>query len=366
MNAELLLAYDKAKILLMSSPKAVFFTTVCFNLKHVWDTAVPTACADGVTIRFNPDFFMALSSEERVFLMLHETMHTAYNHMTRIGSRDKEKWNEAADHVINLQLIAQGFSMPKMGLADPNFEGKSAEQIYAILPDKDRSQNMNDLQEPGDGVEGEQIDRAIEDILVRAKLHTEMLGKAGSIPGDIVVMLDKLLNPRLPWQTILRKFVKAMDKSDYSYRMPHRRYMPEFYLPSLHGECMMDLAIAIDASGSVSDTDFSRFVSEITGIFKMMKPKKITLVTFDTEVRNVDQIGSIAELKRVKFTGRGGTRIAPVLDWARANTPELLLVFTDGEFTMPEVSIGKTNLLWIINNNQRFSAKKGKVIHYDV
>lgn len=367
MNAELLLAYDKAKIKLMSSPKAVFFTTVCFSLRHIWDEKIKTACTDGLTIKFNPDFFMSLTGDQRVFLMLHETMHVAYEHALRLGSKDHSKWNEATDHVINLQLIEQGFSMPQLGLADKKFAGMSADQVYPLLPDKDRSNQDQDLLEPGDEGVAKETQKAIEDILVRANIHAQMMGNPGSVPGDIKIILERLLNPKLPWQTIFRTYIKAMDKSDYSFRKPNRRYMPEHYLPSLYGQCMMDLSIAIDASGSVSDSDFRRFVTEISGIFKMMKPSKITIVVFDTAIRSVDVVTSISELKRVEFTGRGGTRVEPVFEWARANKPELLVVFTDGDFHMPnDTKFGKGNLLWLINNNPRFKSTSGKVIHYDV
>ena len=53
-------ALDKAKVALMSKPDSVFFTTVCFSLKHVWDDSIPTAQTNGLEIRYNPEFFMQL------------------------------------------------------------------------------------------------------------------------------------------------------------------------------------------------------------------------------------------------------------------------------------------------------------------
>ena len=127
------IALSKAKIALMSRSDSAFFTTLAFSLKHEFDPSVPTARTNGKRVLYNPDFFMALGVEERVFLMLHETMHCAYLHMDRLQTRDKQRFNEAADHVINLQLIERGFKMPAIGLADPQYKDMSTEEVYDLL-----------------------------------------------------------------------------------------------------------------------------------------------------------------------------------------------------------------------------------------
>jgi len=127
----------------------------------------------------------------------------------------------------------------------------------------------------------------------------------------------------------------------------------------------MDIAIAVDASGSVSDDDFKVFVSETNGILKMMKPDKITLIQFDRGIKSVDQVRNISDLMNVKFVGRGGTSIEPVMEWAEENKPKLLLIFTDGEFNFYHQNY-KTNTVFLIHNNQRFKSPYGKVIHYEI
>ena len=86
-------------------------------------------------------------------------------------------------------------------------------------------------------------------------------------------------------------------------------------MPSLYSEKLMDLTIAVDTSGSVNDQEFNVFVSEVHSILRMMKPEKITLLQFDTQIKSVTKIRNLKELTQCKFTGRGGTRIDPVLDW---------------------------------------------------
>ena len=357
-------ALNKAKISLMQRPDSAFFTTVCFSLKHVWDDKIPTACTNGKEIRFSPKFFMSLTMKEQVFLLLHESMHVAYLHMDRLQTRDAVKFNVAADHVINLMLIERGFKMPKMGLADKQYKDLSTEEVYALLPEQDPQQVDMDL-EPSDQ-DSEELQQSIQDILVRASIQSKMQNDSiGTIPGEIQIFLNKLLDPKLPWNRILQKYLQAKVKSDYTFRRPNRRFFPKHHLPSLYSEGLMTIAVAVDTSGSVSDADFLRFISEIHSILRMMKPEKITLIQFDTEIKSVHQVKTVNELSKVTFSGRGGTDIRPVLRWADENKPQLLLTFTDGEFCF-RGDTTKVESLWLIHNNLHFTAPFGKTIHYTV
>lgn len=143
--------------------------------------------------------------------------------------------------------------------------------------------------------------------------------------------------------------------------------MPDHYLPSLHSISLIDMVIAVDISASVSDHEFLTFVSEIASIFRMIKPKKLTLIQFDTEIKNVNEIKNIPELVQVKFHGRGGTEIGELVDWVNKNKPELTMVFTDGEFRFKNYQ-SKANWLWMIHNDisNSFNPEFGKPIHYKI
>lgn len=365
-------ALSKAKIQLMAKADSAFFTTLAFSFRYHWNWDIPTAGTDGSAIYLNPKFFMDLDREERVFLILHEVLHCAYLHTIRKGARAHQRWNIAADHVINLQLKARGFRMPSMGVADDQYSGLSADEVYDRLPQNEPlDPQLMDLmpQEgntPEDNAHKEALRQQVADILVRASIQSKMSNdKAGTIPGEIEIFLNRLLNPKLPWNRILQKYLQSYAKTDYSFKKPNRRFFPEHILPSMHGHALVDLAVAVDTSGSVSDQDFLRFVTETHSILRMMKPNKMTLIQFDTKLKSVDAISSIPELMKVQFTGRGGTEITPVLDWANANKPQLLLVFSDGEFSFPGFDT-KCNTLWLIHENPGWEAPFGKVIHYSM
>ena len=360
-------ALSKAKIQLMARPDSAFFTTVCFSLKHMWNENIPTARTNGTWIEFSPKFFMSLTVGQQIFLLLHETMHVAYLHMARFQKgMDQSKANIAMDHVINLQLIERGFEMPPFGYADRQYTGMCWEEVYKLLPDNHPPPMMDDLVPSDDPVTDEQLEQAVQDILVRASIQSKMSNdKPGTIPGDIQIFLDKLLNPKLPWNKILSKYLHAFAKNDYSFRKPNRRFFPRYHLPSLVGEKLINLAIAVDTSGSVSDEDFKVFVTEVHSILRMMNPEQIQLIQFDTAIKSVTKIRNTNELMACRFTGRGGTAITPVLEWANENKPQLLLVFSDGEFRFYGTDT-KVQTLWIIHNDPSFKAPFGRVIHYSI
>jgi len=366
-NTEHQQALNKTKLQLLSTPDSVFFTTLCFSLKTSFDNSIPTAATNGKWIKFNTVFFMELSPAERVFLLIHEAMHCAYLHMSRGVGYKQRIFNIACDHVINLQLIKRGFKMPAHGYADSIYEGLSAEQIYAILiaqPEPPPNPMDNDVV-PGDQ-SSDQLEEDIQNILMRAAMQSKMSSdKIGSIPGEIQIYLDHLLKPKLPWNRILQKYLFNFAKNDYTFRKPNRRFFPKYHLPSLFSNKLMDIAIAIDISGSVSNTDFQRFVTETHSILKMMQPDKISLIQFDTDINSVHTIKTVRQLMDVKFIGQGGTYINPVLDWANENKPQLLLVFTDGHFHFYTTET-KVNMLWLINDNPQFNAPFGKTIHYSM
>lgn len=384
-------ALSKAKIRLMAAADTVFFSTVCFSLKHEFDSSVPTACTNGEYIKYGPDFFMKQSPAQQLGLLLHETFHVIFMHMLRLDQRDMRLWNIATDYVINLLITERGFQLPEGALLSQEYRGMSAEQVYGLL-EQDPSRVPEDapdhLQSPSDDGEGnggssgqqasqgaaggvktpaqldDEAEQRLADILVRAQIQSQMAGdSAGTIPGEIQFYIDNLLKPKLPTRQLLRRHLHAIGKEDYSWRKPNRRYFPSHYLPSQWSEKLGHIAVAVDASGSVQRKEFDRFISEVAGIIRQMKPEKISLVTFDTSIRQVDEVRNIRELVNITFTGRGGTQIAPVIEWANKHKPRVMLVFTDGDFKTPALTT-KVPFIWLIDRNKKFTYPFGKVVHY--
>jgi len=375
MNAKTQTAFDRAKVNLISRPNAVFFSTILFSLRHRWNSTIPTAGVDGINLFINPNWFMSLQENERVGLLVHEVMHVVYQHMLRGEHKDKEKYNQAADYVINLELQDQGYVLPQGGLIDEQYRDMSTEQVYDLLPDKPSGSPDYDcdIKVPEDG-EGEGKGSGsisdssrikIGNILIKAAIQSKAQGdKAGTIPGEAQRLIEDMINPKIPWSTLLQNYFSQYSKDDYSFKKPNRRYMPEWYLPSLYSESIADLAFAIDTSGSVTDEEFNAIRSEIHSVRETMHPKNTIIVDFDSDIKNVHELDENQSIDDVVFTGYGGTNLYPVFEHFNKNPPTVLIVFSDLHckqiMDTPEYDV-----LWICVNNSSAKVNFGTLIHYE-
>lgn len=382
-------ALDKAKIGLLSIKNSNFISTILFNLKFSWKEDIPTAQTNGLDLHVNPDFFMDLTKEGRIFLLAHETWHVAFQHMLRLDKRKRDNfdvWNQATDHYINIMLIDSGYQMIQGGLADHQFSDQSvwsADKIFDYLmnnPDKQQPNFQSDFTAPGtdgdqagDGSNGgmtpEEVQRKVEDIIVKASVTSKMSkDAAGTIPGDIEVNLEKLLNPKLPWNVILQNFMSSYGKEDYSWSRPNRRYISQrLYVPSLYSESLGHIACAVDTSCSVSDTQFNAFRSEIVTLQERYHPEKLTVCDFDTQIHKVHVLNKGEDAKKIKFSGRGGTNMQPVFNYYTKpeNKPIVLVVFSDMECSPIEEDPGFP-VIWVRLPGCGFTPTFGTTIEFDV
>jgi len=336
-------ALTKAKIgILITGSK--FLSTITFSLKHEWDNTInpPTANTKGKVIKYHPDFFMSLTPEERIFLIAHESWHVALNHLTRGSNKDFSIYNKAADYIINLMLVDAGFIMPKkdgknIGLLDYQYKGMSTDQVYDLLKNNPNHQKNNsssimdgDIQPSASTEASEALEVDIKVILTKALTASKMAGeKPGTIPGDIEREINELINPKLPWQKLLARFLTQFTKEQYSWKKPNKRFFPDMILPSLHSNTLGHVAIANDTSGSLFKEEQTAIVTEITQIHRTYKPDKLTILDCDYKIHNTYTVGPSDKIQDLKFKGGGGTSFFPVFDYFKKDPPILLIYFTD-------------------------------------
>jgi len=326
---------DKAKLNLMLNG-GMFLTSVALQLTHKISDIVPTAATNGKHVIYNPEFFSALNHDEQLGLMAHEVWHVAFDHMTRIGDRDPKMWNVAGDYVINLMLVQGGFKLPQGGLLDPQFKDWSTEQVYDYLmknadPDDypDFNEDIEYGNEDGDESASEERAKEIEAIITKAYTQAQIAAEEGSIPMEIARKIDRLLNPRLDWTELLKRFVDSHNKNDFSFRRPNRRYFPDVYMPSAYSENIDHITVAVDTSGSITQELLTKILSEIAEIKELFNPTRMTVIDCDYVIHNVFEINDDTLIGELPFTGGGGTSFRPVMDWCKDNETNVLLYFTD-------------------------------------
>ena len=372
---------SKIKIKLFLHAGAAFLGSIMSQTRFIWDDSPdnPTAWTDGITIGFNPSFWLKIPDEAKVTVLAHELWHIAYQHVLRLkeANRDPEKWNIAGDHLINLMLQKSGYKFDGIQncYKDLKYTGMGTDQIYSLLPDPPPSGGGGsgagqgaggagrplggDLRPPPKGKEIEVMGK-----VVQAVQAARLGNQAGTIPREILLEIDKFLNPKLPWRVLLRRFFTEQSREDYSWKRPNRRYTDD-YLPSLWAEDgLTTINYYLDISGSITDQNILRFNSEVKHVKDEFNPKMLNLITFDTRIRDVYSFDEETPFEKVIVTGRGGTDLDPVAEHILKTKPNVVVIFSDLEVD-PMPSVGSIPVLWVVIGSPNATVPFGQMIHID-
>lgn len=330
---------------------AAFLAVIMCSVEYVWDEKIPTACTNGKYIRWNPYFFYSLDKASRIYVLAHELWHIAYQHIARLNGRNPIIANIAADHIINTQLNTSGYSknIPFSIYEDMRFNGLSFEKVYEMLIDE---------LPPNGGIGGKGLADDLDpkgapsdldnlNTIVQAVQASKMAGEAGVIPGEIEEIIERFLNPILPWELILQQFMTEMANDDWSYRRPNRRSTEDIILPTLYSDgSLQEMNWYLDVSGSINMQMIIRFFSEMIYVKETLYPTKINIIQFDTRITKVTELEDGDSLNDIKVLGRGGTNLEPVYEHIQKTKPNAAVIFSDMECSpMKEVAIP---VLWCV------------------
>lgn len=376
------LSITKTKVFLGKS--AAFLAPLMCSMHFQWSTQINTAAVDGVTVWWNPHFFLRIPQTARLFVLVHELWHPGLLHMLRRGNRDPKRWNIAADIWINNMLDTEGYDHHGVGFKvylDHRYDGWTTEAIYddlvqngtqrfeVMLPDGSGfgldSPWSDDIVLPKSPEEAKQLQYTIVNRVVAAK-HAAKAAGCGDIPGDVEAFLDQFLNPKLPWERLIQMFFNELKEQDYSWSRPNRRCQ-EVYLPSLLevDEGLADIVAFYDVSGSVSDDEIIRYNSEMKHIWDVYQPAKMTIVEFDTKIQKSVVVENGESFDGIQVHGRGGTSLACVRDWIIHHKPSAVVVFSDLDCKPMQPLPFQLPMLWVAVNASNVTVPHGKIIHIE-
>ena len=172
------------------------------------------------------------------------------------------------------------------------------------------------------------------------------------------------------WRELLRMQLESTIKSDYTWMRASRKgWHMDAVMPGMKLDPMIDIAVALDASGSISETMLKDFLGEIQGIMESFPAYRIHVVTFDTEAYNPVQYDSenLDDICDYEIKGGGGTDFDCIFNYLKANEiePKRLVVFTDG---YPFGSWGDENYadtVWILHGTTTIVPPWGQHAYYD-
>lgn len=270
----------------------------------------------------------------------------------------KDRWNAAGAYIIDEMLVQDNVGvMPEDAKYDPSLTARAShltENVYKLIESEDEDDSSGGSS--SDGLD-EVMDANPKDAHEQEqqwKLSAMQAAQAAQMAGKLTAnqsrFIDALVKSKVPWQELLIRFVSKRTKTDRSFSRPNRRFLSQgMYLPALSGETLGEIAIAVDCSGSIGIKELTEFASEIDAIKRLLRPAKINVFYFDSEVSHVESYTPDDELDIMPHGG-GGTAFSPVIRAINNMSvlPECCIFLTDlycADFGAPP----EYPVLWVSN-----------------
>jgi predicted metal-dependent peptidase len=382
-----------------------FFAALYLQLRKVRvdvDSPIQTMAVDGTSLFWNPAFVAQLNDAGIMCVQAHESMHCALLHFDRMKDRDRQRWNIATDYVINYELTACGFELPKFWhdasgklckpvLDDGTLGRLTAEDAYRALPDnppddesgEGEGEGPSKPQDSGDGKPGkgngkpgkgngkpgngtpeasgmgdvlpapgnaaqQEESRVNWQIAVR-QAALQAAKHAGHVPGCVKALIAELDAPKVDWRDVLRKFAGESMSHDTTWARPNRRYVASgLYLPTKDRSAISKLGFIFDTSGSLFDPESQRAaLSELQGMLDDGLCESIVWAMADTRVAATGECSQGESLEGFETKGGGGTNFNDAMRWAAEQDDCACFVyFTDGYTESWGTNPGKP-VLWL-------------------
>lgn len=357
-----------------------FFASLLLRTDVVMTEQFPYAATDGTKIYVNPKFAEDCSVDDLMSVLAHEVGHDSLLHSLRMDGRNHTLWNIAGDHAINLMLEEQGFKAPKAlpggWLADPKYDGWSADRIYADLQrnpppsppsgsggngppsssgsegGEDKGDSSQPDHDPGLGHERDilhgdllptpaktEAEKAEAEQRTRQRVAAAatMARMQGKLSGRLARMVDDMLETKVSWTDVLADFLLKVVKAREVWTRRNRRF-PNIILPSRHEKRMGPIVFIPDTSGSMwgPGGDIQRVVSEMAHCAAQTRPEHIRVVWADTEVEEEVYEPDEFSFDVLEPKGCGGTDMRVPLKHVEQYEPQAVVLMTDGYTPWPD------------------------------
>lgn len=315
------------------------------------------------------------------------------NGLIPVADRYKaDLWNQATDYEINALLLhneenydgmvrsACPGEMPALGLYKSEYKDKSAEDIYKELYEKyqqehkddnkkfvkndpnsnggngdgdgdyslgGKSANSGNQSSSGNGRDGlmpldEHVpildDATRSDVINKiAEIYGSRSNGLGSSALDRA--LDKTFQPQpFNWKKALTKYIRGWMKDNYTWNRPSRSGMASgLILPSSGKTPKMHIAVAVDTSGSIYDTELNAMMNHLFTILQQFKDFTIDVWCCGSKVYpetlRTYTASNKKELANFKFVSDGGNDMRKNFEFLRehykGDKPDVFITMSD-------------------------------------
>ncbi len=323
-----------------------------------YDIATPTAInfkGAKYVIYFNPLIFLQLDMSQMQGSIKHEIHHVLALHLAR-AKELKKKYstlavnmamdivsNQYIDHLppyaTTLEWVNTKYNLKLEPYNSMDYYVREIQgELDLLEEDKegeedDSKGDINDEYDPKKTHDTWDESDDIDDKTMRS--FTEKfaeLSSKGKLPIQVEAMLRALKGNEneIPWNIYLKKLMGTLESSKKKTVTRRNRRQPNRL--DLRGELRghrAKIAVAIDISGSISDTEFRQAMKEVLSIVKNYN-SEVTIIECDSNIKRAYKVKSIKDVRERVATG-GGTLFTPVFEYINNSDINLLIYFTDGK-----------------------------------
>lgn len=362
-----------------------FFGLFLIQLKREIRIDIASACESAAQlsnfiIYFNPYIFLKCSALEMQALIKHEIYHIMYNHIKQFKVLSRKYSDVAVNTAFDISINQYIKNLPPWEATlenvklsyNVNLEYDKLPEYYAEklqksinkrissegakITSKNSKGNFTDFDvvyshnlwnESISKFDYEQID-ALTEKLVRNSAK-------GKLPAKVDEYIKNLnRKAEISWQDYLKRIIGTLPHGYKKTITRRNRRQPERY--DLRGQLsnhIIQIVIAIDISGSMSDGEFDSAVLEILSILSKHN-YEVTIIECDNRIRRVYRLKSKRDLKK-RVETKGGTSFSPVFEYMNKNKMKdhFLIYFTDG-MGEKELSVKPQTkkILWVLTGQK--------------
>ncbi len=370
------------------------------------DLRTRTVATDGIHLFYNPTFLAACYRDNPIQVnrtYLHLILHGIFHHLTSCGERDVEDWNLACDIAVESVIDSMDYDCVRQIVTDRKKEYYNllelpvfnAEQIYTRLRGtpyhikegmrsvftaddhqfwdqlEDNENNKQKQQQPGGSDDDQQepppnkqeVEQKWQDISQKTQTAMETFHQKLNLQaGDLLKQLHIENRTRVDYRKFLEQFAvlreevridpDSFDYGFYSYGLQLYGNIPLIEeLEYCEEKKIRDFVIAIDTSGSCSETLMQKFLEQTVSMLlnsgTFSRTVNVHIIQCDAAVQSDTKITDLRQLQEYMqhfdTTGNGDTDFRPVFAYVdeliqQGELTHLqgLLFFTDGYGIFPQ------------------------------
>jgi predicted metal-dependent peptidase len=333
---------------------------------YVVSEDVPTfAIDDRWRVLVNPAFADECAKDGSLpAALVHEALHQVLRHSQRaktIDATDHSRWTIAGDCEINARIDEiPALHLPSCGVHAADFRWPprlAAEEYYRQDQTKEAAKNCcaggsgagaphpaeQGLPKPGEG-EGsgkpEGLTEAEGDLVrvsVAAAVREAHAKRPGSIPSGILRWAETYGEaPAVDWRALaaarIRYATETRRGPSPTYARPSRRAAAGGLVLPVYRAPVPRISLVLDTSGSMDQKDLGVALSVVADACLTLG--KVTAVACDAAAGDIVEVRHLDDLKE-HLRGGGGTDLVKGIERAAEDTPDAIVIVTDGETPWP-------------------------------